>query len=139
MASCFPISWPHCDRAFAHFRQISSATFPPPTTAAGSESRPVLRVVSAILRPRPSFPMTFSAGIFTSVKRSAAFARARRPMNRQRCVTSTPGQAVSTTNALMAFVLAFLAMTTSSSAIVPFVHQSFEPLRTKPFPSGVGS
>ena len=90
----------------------------------------MLSVVSAILRPRPSLPMRFSTGTFTFVKRIAAFARARRPMNRQRCVTSTPSQSASTTNALMAFVFGFLAMTTRSSAIVPFVHQSFEPLMT---------
>ena len=130
IASCFPISWPHCERAAAHFRETSRRTFAPPTTAAGSDSRPVLSVVSAILSPRPSSPIRFSAGTFTSVNWMAAFASARSPMNRQRCVTSTPGHDLSTMNALIAFVRGFRAITTSSSAIVPFVHQSFEPFRT---------
>ena len=89
----------------------------------------MLRVVSAILRPRPSLPIRFSAGTATLVKRMAALASARRPMNRQRCVTSTPGQPASTTKALMASVRGLRAITTRNSAMVPLVHQSFSPLR----------
>ena len=69
-------------------------------------------------------------------------------MKRQRCVTSTPGVSVSTTKAVtwLRFLpsISFggvLAMTTSSFARVPFVHQSFSPLRMKCLPpsSFVGS
>ena len=59
-----------------------------------------------------------------------AFASARRPMKWQRCSTLTPGQAVSTTNALIFRVFGSTAITTSSFASVPFVHQSFLPFRT---------
>jgi len=47
--------------------------------------------------------------------------------------TSTPGEFASTTNALIGPGFPALpgvrAMTTSSSAIVPFVHHSFSPFR----------
>ena len=39
----------------------------------------------------------------------------------------------------MASFFGLRAITTSSSAMVPLVHQSFEPLRTKNLPSSVGS
>ena len=54
-------------------------------------------------------------------------ARALSPMKRQRCSTFTPGQSVSTMKQLIFFVFGSRAMTTSSSASVPFVHQSFSP------------
>src|SRR5207249_11511077 len=65
---------------------------------------------------------------------------------RHRLVTSTPGQAISTTKALI-WSLALpplilggvLAITTITPALVPLVHQSFSPFSTKNFPSGVGS
>src|SRR6266849_10646875 len=57
-------------------------------------------------------------------------------MKWQRCSTFTPGQAVSTMNAVICrFSLPFTtldgvrAITTSSSALVPLVHHSFSPLR----------
>ncbi len=59
-------------------------------TIAGSESRPVLSVVSAIFRPRPSPPITFSAGTNTSWKRVTLFSRPRRPMNALRRSTVMP-------------------------------------------------
>ena len=67
-------------------------------------------------------------------------------MNRQRWVISTPGQSVSTMNAVTCGIsLPFFifggvrAITTSSSAIVPFVHQSFSPLMMNASPSSVGT
>ena len=67
-------------------------------------------------------------------------------MKWQRCNTSTPGQSISTMNAVIcSFDFPFtifggvLAMTTMTPAFVPLVHQSFSPLRMKCFPSGVGS
>ena len=61
-------------------------------------------------------------------------------------MTSTPGQSVSTMNAVIwSFDLPFTifggvrAMTTMTPAFVPLVHQSFSPLRMKKFPSGAGS
>ena len=62
MASCFPIGWPHCTRSAAQRRTISSARLAPATAEAGSVSRPVLRVISASLRPLPSPQRTFSTG-----------------------------------------------------------------------------
>ena len=91
----------------------------------------MLSVVSAILSPRPSPPIRFSRGTRTSVNRSAALEMARSPMKWRLWATSTPGQLVSTTKALMASVFGLRAITTISSAIVPLVHQSFEPFRMK--------
>src|SRR6267142_772337 len=57
-------------------------------------------------------------------------------MKWQRCTTSTPGQSISTMNAVIRFFSLPLiildgvrAITTSSSALVPFVHHSFSPFR----------
>ena len=52
-------------------------------------------------------------------------------MKRQRYSTVTPSQPVSTMNALMRWLCGSRAITTSSSARVPLVHQSFSPLSTK--------
>ena len=49
-------------------------------------------------------------------------------MKWQRCTTSTPGQSVSTMNAVILFG-PVRAITTISSAMVPLVHQSFSPFR----------
>ena len=51
------------------------------------------------------------------------------PMKWSRCTTSTPGQSVSTMNAVI-FFDPVRAITTISSATVPLVHHSFSPLRT---------
>ena len=51
------------------------------------------------------------------------------PMKWSRCTTSTPGQSVSTMNAVI-FFGPVRAITTISSATVPLVHHSFSPLRT---------
>ena len=91
-------------------------------------SRPVLRVTSASLRPLPSPQSTFSAGTFTLVKRMIPFSIALSPMKWSRWTTSTPGQSVSTMNAVI-FLGPVRAMTTISSAMVPLVHQSFSPFR----------
>ena len=50
-------------------------------------------------------------------------------MKWSRCTTSTPGQSVSTMNAVI-FFGPVRAITTISSAMVPLVHQSFSPLST---------
>src|SRR5258707_2809801 len=139
MASCLPTGLPHCTRSDAHLRQISRHSLAVPTEPFGMESRPSLIVVSAILRPRPSCPMSFSTGTTTSLKLMTPLARARSPMKCERCSTFTPAQAVSTTKALILRVLGSTAITTSSFAIVPFVHQSLVPLRTYASPSGVFS
>src|SRR5213082_2341006 len=67
------------------------------------------------------------------------------PMKWQRCSTFTPGQAVSTMNAVIcrfSFPLTVLdgvrAITTISSALVPLVHHSFSPFRIHAFPSSLG-
>ena len=74
------------------------------------------------------------------------FSIALRPMKWQRCTTSTPGQPVSTMNAVICLrsrpfttFAGVRAITTSSSATVPFVHQSFSPLRMNASPSSVGT
>jgi hypothetical protein len=51
-------------------------------------------------------------------------------MKRERYSTVTPGQAVSTTKALIFRVAGATAITTRSFAKVPFVHQSLRPFRT---------
>ena len=56
------------------------------------------------------------------------FSSALSPMKWSRCTTSTPGQSVSTMNAVI-FFGPVRAITTISSAMVPLVHQSFSPLR----------
>ena len=50
-ASCSPTGRPHCTRSLDHSRAIFRHHLPPPAHIAGSESRPVFSVVSAILRP----------------------------------------------------------------------------------------
>ena len=89
-ASCRPTGWPHCTRSDANSRAALVAHLAVPTQIAGSASRPVLSVVSAILRPWPSLPITFSAGTKTSVRRVTEFSIPRRPMNALRCSTVTP-------------------------------------------------
>ena len=130
MASCLPMGLPHCTRSEDHSRQVLRHCLAVPTEPLGIDRRPSLSVVRAIFRPRPSLPMRFPFGIFTSVKERTALARARKPMKWQRCSTLTPFQPVSTTKAEILRVLASVAMTTSSSAMVPLVHHSLEPFRT---------
>jgi len=130
MASCFPIGTPHCLRSFDQPRTISRQRLPMPAHVAGSVSRPVLSVMRAILRPFPSSPTKFSFGTRTLSKLMTPLARALRPMKRQRCSTFTPGQSASTMKQLIFFVFGSRAMTTKSSAMVPFVHQSFSPFST---------
>ena len=67
-------------------------------------------------------------------------------MKWQRCLTLTPGQAVSTMKAVICrFSLPFTtfdgvrAITTSSSAFVPLVHHSFSPFRIQAWPSSLGT
>ena len=67
-------------------------------------------------------------------------------MNRQRYVISRPGVATSTMNAVICLRSlpptifgAVFAMTTSTPAFTPLVHQSFSPFRMNSEPSGVGS
>jgi hypothetical protein len=90
-ASCLPTGWPHCTRSLANSRAVFVAHFAVPTQIAGSASRPVLSVVSAILRPWPSCPITFSRGTKTFSSRVTEFSIPRRPMNALRCSTVTPG------------------------------------------------
>ena len=90
-ASCSPTGLPHWTRSAENSRAVFVAHFAVPTQIAGSASRPVLSVVSAILRPWPSFPITFSSGTKTSVSRVTEFSIPRRPMNALRCSTLTPG------------------------------------------------
>ena len=59
-------------RSPAHFLEISRSRFETPTHAAGKVSRPVFKVVSATLRPAPSFEIMFSRGTRTSLKLTTA-------------------------------------------------------------------
>ena len=86
-----------------------------PAQVAGSVSRPVLSVTSAILSPWPSCPTRFSRGTRTSRKLTTPLASARSPMKRQRCSIFTPGQFVSTMKLLMRRVSGWRAITTSNS------------------------
>jgi len=88
--------------------------------------------------------MMFSRGTRTLLKRTTPFSIPRSPMNWQRCTTSTPGHELSTMKAVipcrpLPSRAGVRAMTTSSSAIGPLVHQSFSPLRMNALPSSVGS
>ena len=56
-ASCSPTGRPHCTRSRDHSLAIFNASFPVAAQLAGSDSRPVFSVVSAIFRPWPSAPM----------------------------------------------------------------------------------
>src|SRR6266849_3211129 len=80
IASCFQIGSPHCERTADHPLTISRQRLDDPTQAAGSERRPVLSVVSAILRPCPSPPIRFSLGTRTSWKEITPLASAFSPM-----------------------------------------------------------
>jgi hypothetical protein len=113
-ASCFPTGRPHCTRSLAQTRQISRQVLTVPTELLGMERRPSFKVVRAILRPRPSAPIRFSTGTRTSLKLITALASARRPMKCERRSTFTPGQEVSTTNALIRRVPGCTAITTRS-------------------------
>ena len=79
------------------------ARLDPATADAGSVRRPVLRVMSASLSPLPSPQSTLSTGTFTLVKRMMPFSIALSPMKWSRWTTCTPGQSVSTMNAVMVF------------------------------------
>ncbi|MDI2022259.1 hypothetical protein PJL18_02792 [Paenarthrobacter nicotinovorans] len=137
-ASCLPTGRPHCVRALDHSREIFRLHFPAATQRPGMESRPVLRVVRAILSPWPSRPSRFAAGTRTWWKRVTPFSMPRRPMKAFRFSTVMPGESISTTKAEMPPLCSVpsgsvwagtLAMTTTSSAITPLVVQSFTPSR----------
>lgn len=138
-ASCSAIGLPHCSRAADHSRAIFRHHLPAATQDAGSERRPVLRVVRAILRPAPSGPMRFAAGTLTWWKRVTPFSMPRRPMKALRFSTVMPGESVSTTKAVMPPLpsadFGTRAITTRRSAITPLVVQSFTPSRTYASPS----
>ena len=100
-ASCSPTLRPHWTRALPHSRAIFTAHLAPPAQVAGSESRPVLSVVSAIFRPWPSRPIRFLAGTRTWENSVTPFSMPRSPMNELRRLTVMPGESPSTTNALI--------------------------------------
>src|SRR6266487_3349351 len=146
---------PHWTRSRDHSLEIFSATFPAATQLAGSDSRPVFSVVRAILRPWPSLPIRLVAGTTTSWNLVSPFSRPRRPMNAFRRSTVMPGALPSTTNALIPPRCPSLcssrpraprppplcgtrAITTSRSAITPFVVHSFTPFSTYCEPSSDG-
>ena len=89
-ASCLPIGRPHCTRSVDHSRAIFVDHFAAPTDSAISASRPVFRVLSAILRPSPSPAIRFSSGTNTWSKRVTEFSIPRMPMNVLRCSTAMP-------------------------------------------------
>ena len=131
-ASCLPIGLPHCTRSVDHSRAILVAHFDAPTAIAISASRPVFRVVSAILSPSPSRAIRFSSGTNTSLRIVTEFSIPRRPMNALRCRTVTPSLLYGSTNALIPprwpSLLGTFAITTTMSATVPFVAHSLRPL-----------
>ena len=111
---------------------MRSAYLVEPTQIAGSDRRPVLSVLSAILRPLPTPAMMFSAGISTSVNVVTEFSMPLRPMNSLRCLTSMPSRSVGQMKAVMpplaSSVFGTTAMTTTTSAMTPLVAHSFVPL-----------
>lgn len=131
-ASCSASGLPHCTRSPDHSRAILSAHFADPVALAGIDSRPALRVVSAIFRPSPSRPTRFSLGTRTRCSRVTPFSMPRNPMNLLRRSTVMPGESASTTKALIPprcpSDLGTRAITTSSSATTPLVVHSFTPL-----------
>jgi hypothetical protein len=123
---------------------MSRLSLPAAAQKAGSASRPVFNVMSASLRPLPSSQSRFSRGTFTPVKRSTPFERPLRPMKEHLCTTSTPGESVSTMNAVIGFLFepfsgGVRAITTMMSARGPLVVQSFSPFRTQWVPSADSS
>jgi len=82
---------------------------------AGSDSRPVLSVASAIFKPLPTAPSTLSAGTRTWWKRMSAFSIPRRPTNSFRRSTVTPGESASTMKAVIPPLLSALAGTRAST------------------------
>ena len=141
-APCCPTGRPHWTRSPDHSRAILRDHFPAAAHSAGMERRPVLSVVSAILRPSPSRPRRFSAGTRTWWKRVTPFSRPLSPMNALRRSTVMPSDAVSTTNALMPprppACSGTRAITTTSSAMTPLVVHSFTPSSRYAVPSSVG-
>ena len=131
-ASCLPIGRPHCTRSMAHSRATLVAHFEAPTAIAISARRPVFRVLSAILSPSPSRAIRFSSGTNTSLRSVTEFSIPRIPMNALRCRTVMPSVLYGTTNALIPprwpSPLGTFAITTTMSAIVPFVAHSLRPL-----------
>jgi hypothetical protein len=113
-----------------------------PVALAGIESRPALRVVSAIFNPSPSRPIRFSRGTRTRCSLVTPFSMPRRPMNLLRRSTVIPGESASTTKALMPprwpSLLGTRAMTTSSSATTPLVVHNFTPSSSYALPSSTG-
>jgi hypothetical protein len=124
---------PPCSRSAAHSRATFVDHFATPAQIAGSASRPVFSVLSAIFSPCPSRPMTFPAGTKTSSKRVTEFSIPRRPMNALRCSTVTPGLSYGTMNAVMPPRRpsdgGTCAITTTRSATAPFVAHSLRPDR----------
>ena len=141
-APCSPTGRPHCTRSADHSREIFSAHLPAAAHIAGMESRPALRVVSAILRPSPSLPRRFSAGTRTWWNLVRPFSMPFSPMKEFRRSTVMPSAVPSTTNAVMPPFFPSCsgtrAITTSSSATTPLVVHSFTPSSRYAVPSSVG-
>ena len=141
-AAWAPIGRPHWTRSTDHSRAIFRHHFAAAVVVAGMDSRPVFSVVSAIRRPSPSRPSRFSTGTRTWWKRVTPFSIPRSPMKALRFSTVIPGASASTTNALMPprwpSCSGTRAITTTSSAMTPFVVQSFTPSRRYAVPSSLG-
>ena len=71
---------PNCRRSLTWSMTWSSRIFVPPTEPVPSDMRPLLSVCIAILKPSPGSPITFSAGMRTSLKCSWRRSFARRPI-----------------------------------------------------------
>ena len=68
MAPNSAIAEPNALRSLAYFKQMASTFFAPPTAPGPSFSRPMFRMLNAMMCPRPISPSTFSTGTLNVVE-----------------------------------------------------------------------
>ena len=96
-----PISWPKVLRSLAYLTDASRHARITPTAPAATVKRPWSSEFMAILKPSPSSPTRFSAGMCTSEKNSSPVDPAQMPSLFGIWRASTPFHSRSTMNAEM--------------------------------------
>ena len=91
---------PNALRSLAYFRQMDNTFFAALNAPGPSLSRPILRMLNAMMWPRPTSPNTFSTGTLTLSKYTAVVELPLIPILRSSAPLVTPGKLRSTRNAV---------------------------------------
>nr|GFC37825.1 hypothetical protein [Tanacetum cinerariifolium] len=130
MAWCLAISTPKALRSLAYLMLSSSEPEAIPRACAAMPIRPPASTCMANLKPKPSAPMRFSLGTFTSLKSSEHVSEPRMPSLFSLGPCWKPGMSLSTISTLMPrdFSSGLVwAITRYTEAVVPLVIQFLVP------------